>query len=82
MRIPSISLVGSQIDVKVINKSIWEGIQVAVKVNSFLLAQIFSYEAQWRSQDVQVTWAQHGHTQCVNTHLLRDLGNTPAMKTF
>ena len=43
---------GSQIDVKVINNSFWEGIQVAVKVNSFLLAQIFSYEAQLRSQDV------------------------------
>ena len=40
------------------------------------------HEAQWRSQDVQVMWAQHGHTQCINTHLLRDLGNTPAMKTF
>ena len=34
------SLVGSQIGVKVINNSIWEEIQVAVKVNSFLLAQI------------------------------------------
>ena len=68
---------------KVINNSFWERIQVAVKVNSFLLAQIFSYETQWRSQDVQVImWAQHGHTQCVNTHLLRDLGDTPAMKTF
>ena len=33
-------------------------------------------------QDKQVTWAQHGHTQCmrINTHLLGDLGHTPAMK--
>ena len=38
---------------------------------------------QWRSQDEQVTWAQHGHTQRVrNTHLLGDLGHTPAMKIF
>ena len=40
---------------------------------------------QWRSQDEQVTWAQHGHmyTQCVrNTHLLWDLGHAPAMKLF
>ena len=58
---------GSQIDVKVINNSFWEGIQVAVKVNSFLLAQIFSYEAQWRSQDVQVTWTEHGHTSAYGT---------------
>ena len=36
---------------------------------------------QWRSQDEQVTWAQHGHTQCVrNMHLLGHLGHTPAMK--
>ena len=35
------------------------------------------------SQDEQVTWAQHGHTQCVhNTHLLGDLGHAPAMKHF
>ena len=38
---------------------------------------------QWFSQDKQVMWAQHGHTQCVcNTHLLGDLGHTPTMKKF
>ena len=38
---------------------------------------------QWCSQDEQVTWAQHGHTQRVHsTHLLGDLGHTPAMKIF
>ena len=38
---------------------------------------------QWRSQDEQVTLAQHGHTQCVrNMHLLGDLGHAPAMKIF
>ena len=58
---------------------------------SFLTIQNVSYcpeyisrilSTQWRSQDEQVTWAQHGHTQCVriNTHLLGDLGHTPAMK--
>ena len=36
---------------------------------------------QWRSQDEQVMWAQHGHTQHVcNTHLLGNLGHTPALK--
>ena len=40
-------------------------------------------EEQWRSQDEQVTWAQHGYTQYVrNTHLLGDLGHAPAMKNF
>ena len=39
--------------------------------------------AQWCSQDEQVTWAQHGHIQCVhNTHLLEELGHAPAMKIF
>ena len=52
---------------KVINNSVCEGIQVAVKVNSFLLAQI-KYLVLWRSQDVRVTWAQHGHTQCMCKH--------------
>ena len=38
------------------------------------------YLDQWRSQDEQFTWAQHGHTQCVcNTHLLGDLGHAPAV---
>ena len=38
---------------------------------------------QWRSQDEQVTWAHHGHTQCVcNTYLLGDLGHAPTMKKF
>ena len=28
-------------------------------------------------------WAQHGHIQCVcNTHLLGELGHTPAMNFF
>ena len=37
----------------------------------------------WRSQDDQVTWAQHGHIQCThNTHLLGELGHTPAIKFF
>ena len=32
--------------------------------------------AQWRSQDKQVTWPQHGHIQCTyNTHLLEKLGH-------
>ena len=36
---------------------------------------------QWRSQDEQVTWAQHGHILCMcNMHLLGELGHTPAMK--
>ena len=37
---------------------------------------------QWRSQDEQVTWAQHGHTHCVRSYmrLLGDLGHAPAMK--
>ena len=36
---------------------------------------------QWHSQDEQVMWAHHGHTQCVrNTHLLEDMGHVPAMK--
>ena len=36
---------------------------------------------QWCSQDEQVTcMAQHGHTHCMrNTHLLGDLGHTPAI---
>ena len=38
---------------------------------------------QWRSQDEQVMWAQHGHIQCVhNMHLLGKLGHAPAMKIF
>ena len=38
---------------------------------------------QWRSQDEQVTWAQHGHIQCVhNTHLLGELGHAPTTKFF
>ena len=46
------------------------------------LATFPDSQGQWRSQDEQVTWAQHGHTQCVriNMHLLGDLGHTPAMK--
>ena len=40
-------------------------------------------ELQWRSQDEQVTWAQHGHIQCArNMHLLGKLGHAPAMKIF
>ena len=44
--------------------------------------QVILHTHQWHSQDEQVTWAQHGHTQCarINTHLLGDLGHTPAMK--
>ena len=35
---------------------------------------------QWHSQNEQVTWVQHGHTQCVcNMHLLGDLGHIPTM---
>ena len=38
---------------------------------------------QWRSQDEQVTWAHHGHTQSArNTHLLGDLRHAPAKKIF
>ena len=34
---------------------------------------------QWRSQDEQVMWAQHGHIQCVRKmHLLGKLGHAPA----
>ena len=40
-------------------------------------------ESQWHSQDVQVPWAQHGHTQCVrNTHLVENLGHTPAVEIY
>ena len=38
---------------------------------------------QWRSQNEQVAWTQHGHTQCVHDmHLLGNLGHAPAMKMF
>ena len=41
------------------------------------------YLVQWRSQDWQVTWAQHGHIQCArNTHLLGELGDAPATNFF
>ena len=37
--------------------------------------------SQRRSQDEQVTWVQHGHTQCgCNTHLLGDLGHMKNLK--
>ena len=43
--------------------------------------QFLTTYSQRRSQDEQVMWAQHGHTQCVrNMHLLGDLGHAPAMK--
>ena len=36
---------------------------------------------QWRSQDEQVTLAQHGHIQCAHgMHLLGELGHAPAME--
>ena len=37
----------------------------------------------WCSQDEQVTWAHHGHIQCMpNTQLLGEMGRAPTMKSF
>ena len=39
--------------------------------------------SQWCSQDEQVTWVQHGHTQCMrNMHLQGNLGHAPASKNL
>ena len=53
--------------------------------SKFWLVQIVGLhalaQAQWHSQDEQVTWPQHGHIQCTrNMDLLGELGYTPTMK--
>ena len=45
-----------------------------------LLQNLLHSSTHWRTQDEQVTWAQHGHIQCTrNTHLLGELGHAPAV---
>ena len=52
---------------------------LACKVLSLYVHSI----GQWHSQDELVTWAQYRHIQCAhNTHLLGELGHTPAMNFF
>ena len=67
-----------------INNSIWEGNQVAVKVNSFLLAQ---YSAMRHSGVTRIS-KLHGHSMgtlsaCVTRICYRTWGiYTPAIKKF
>ena len=66
----------------------WPGVSLRSLQLGTLLRQVTTATCQirihqWHSQDEQVMWAQHGHTQCVrNSHLPGDLGHVPAMKHY